>query len=176
MDGCGFIRENLDIKILILFILNRLPGPVDEETLMDLTLCDKGFTYFEYASCLADLVRTEHVTLTDGFYTITEKGARNGYMTESSLPYSVRIKSEKNAAEAAKIIQRRSMVKAGHAKLDSGAISVNFSLSDGIGEIMKLELVAPSEEYAEKMEKNFKENAESIFNQIVTLLADNAKK
>ena len=33
MDRFGFIHEKLDIKILILFILRRLPGVVDRETL-----------------------------------------------------------------------------------------------------------------------------------------------
>ena len=36
MDRFGFIHEKLDIKILILFILRRLPGVVDRETLGEL--------------------------------------------------------------------------------------------------------------------------------------------
>ena len=33
MARLGFIHEKLDIKILILFILRRLPGEVEPETL-----------------------------------------------------------------------------------------------------------------------------------------------
>ena len=33
MDNFGFIHDKLDIKILILFVLRRLPGAVDPETL-----------------------------------------------------------------------------------------------------------------------------------------------
>ena len=42
MDRFGFIHEKLDIKILILFILRRLPGVVDRETLGELCQCDNG--------------------------------------------------------------------------------------------------------------------------------------
>ena len=36
MDHHGFIHEKLDIKLLILFILSRLPAPVDRGTLDEL--------------------------------------------------------------------------------------------------------------------------------------------
>ena len=36
MARLGFIHEKLDIKILILFILRRLPGEVEPETLCEL--------------------------------------------------------------------------------------------------------------------------------------------
>ena len=40
----GFIREKLDIKILILFILKRLTAPVDFDKLSELTMCDDGIS------------------------------------------------------------------------------------------------------------------------------------
>ena len=36
------VQEKLDIKILILFILRRLPETVDSETLAELALSDGG--------------------------------------------------------------------------------------------------------------------------------------
>ena len=106
MPRYGFIREKLDIKILILFILRRLPAPVDAATLCDLVNCDDGIDYFDYTECLEDLVRTGHVSESDESYVITDKGRKNGEYVESSLPYSVRIKAEKSAVPVA---ERRSV-------------------------------------------------------------------
>ena len=53
MDRLGFIHEKLDIKILILFILRRLPGTVNRDMLSDFTQCDGGVGYFDFSDCLS---------------------------------------------------------------------------------------------------------------------------
>ncbi len=85
MEGLGFIHEKLDIKILILYILNHLPAAVDAQTLSDLVFCDNGIGYFDYSDCLAELVDTAHISEEDGKYRITEKGSRNVNEVASSL-------------------------------------------------------------------------------------------
>ena len=71
MARLGFIHEKLDIKILILFILRRLPGEVEPETLCELCQCDGGIDYFDYSDCLSDLIETGHIKETPTGYTIT---------------------------------------------------------------------------------------------------------
>ena len=61
----GFIHEKLDIKLLILFVLRRLPAPIDAESLADLVLIDGGIGYFDYKECLAELVNTAIETVVD---------------------------------------------------------------------------------------------------------------
>ena len=48
MEQFGFVREELDIKILILYILARLPGPVDRESLADIVFCDGAINSFSF--------------------------------------------------------------------------------------------------------------------------------
>ena len=73
-EEMSHISGQLEIKFLILYIASRLVGPVPFETLQDLSMCDGGVDYFDFAECLADLVRTEHLTLKDDKYLITRKG------------------------------------------------------------------------------------------------------
>ena len=61
----GFIHEKLDIKLLILFVLRRLPAPIDAERLADLVLIDGGIGYFDYKECLAELVNTAQIAETE---------------------------------------------------------------------------------------------------------------
>lgn len=76
MTGRGFIHDKLEIKFLILYIAARLIEPVPFDTLLDLTLCDDAIDYFDFSECLADLVKTEHLSLDrhSGLYAITDKG------------------------------------------------------------------------------------------------------
>ena len=90
----------MELKVLILFILRRLPQAATWEELTDATLLtDTAIGYFDFSECMTDLVRTEHIAKSDDGYTVTEKGRENGEAMESSLPYSVRVRAEKAAAE-----------------------------------------------------------------------------
>ena len=46
----GVLREKLDIKILLLFILRRLPGVCSAETLAELVMRDAGVGYLNTLS------------------------------------------------------------------------------------------------------------------------------
>ena len=166
----GFIREKLDIKILMLFILQRLNAPVDFDTLSDLTLCDDGFSYFDFVECVDELVETDHIYFDGSNYVITDKGRRNGEITESSIPYSVRLKAEKNIAAVNAEIARNSMISTEKELRRGGGFTVSLSLSDGIDEIISMRLFAASEKQATDIENGFRKNAESIYNSIIKKL------
>ena len=113
MTARGFIQDKLEIKFLILYLAARVIEPVPFDTLLDLTLCDDAVDYFDFSECLADLVKTEHLTLDEesGLYAITEKGRRNSEICETSLPYSVRLRCDKNLNACNRALRRKNQVK-----------------------------------------------------------------
>ena len=169
MDNFGFIHDKLDIKILILFILRRLPGSVDPETLLELCQCDDGIGYFDYSDCLSELVATGHIVEDEEGYAITDKGARNADAVESSLPYSVRSKALKLLEPIAEEMRRQAMITARHTLQEDGCF-VELAMSDGAGEIVHLRLLVAGEEQAKRIEKRFRKTAEKTYHQIVELL------
>jgi hypothetical protein len=171
----GFIHEKLDIQILIMYILERLPGPVDGTVLSDLTLFDGGFNWFDYTDCLAELIRTEHITETDGKYELTEKGRRNVGYVGSSLPYSVRAKADRLTAPVAAAMSRSNMIEAVTEPGENGLPTVSLRLSDGMGEILAMRLTVPDEDQAKKIEAKFRDKAEALYNDIIALLTTEEK-
>ncbi len=169
MDRLGFIHEKLDIKILILFILRRLPGSVDRNLLSDFTQCDGGVGYFDFSDCLSELVDTGLVIEETEGYRISEKGAQAGETVESSLPFSVRKKAEKLIAPEAERLRRLAMLTAEHS-LTNGNCMVTLAMSDGKGEVMRLKILSSGEEQAQRIEKNFRGNAEDIYCRLIELL------
>ena len=57
----GFIRNPLDVRLLILYILDHLISPVTMAELTDLALCDEGLDYFQFATALGALTENGHV-------------------------------------------------------------------------------------------------------------------
>jgi hypothetical protein len=170
----GFIHEKLDIQILIMYILEKLPGPVEGTVLSDLTLFDGGFNWFDYTDCLAELIRTGHITEENGRYELTEKGHRNVNLVGTSLPYSVRAKADRLTAPVAAAMSRSSMIETDTEPGDNGMPVVSLRLSDGVGEIISMRLAVPDEGQAKAIEKRFQDSAEDIYNKIIQLLTEEA--
>ena len=172
VDRLGFIHEELDIKILILFILRRLPGVVDPNVLSDLCRsCDDGFGYFDYTDCLDELIQNGLIDENEEGLSITAKGAKNVDVVETSIPYSVRTKAVKLLTPLRDRLRRLAMIKAEHTAEKDGCY-VRLSMSDGEGDVIRLRLLCGSEEQAKKIEKNFRRGAESYYQRIVEMLSE----
>ena len=146
--GIGFIQDKLEIKFLILYIAARVTEPLTPEDMQDLTMCDDGIDYFDYAECLNDLVKTEHLHLTEeGRYAITDKGMKNSQICESSLPLSVRQRSDRNIATYNKA-----------------------ALRDDVDQLMELQLMVADRPTADALAQRFQREPERLYAQLTGLL------
>ena len=171
MEQFGFVREELDIKILILYILARLPGPVDRESLADIVFCDGAINYFSFSECLSELIATGHIMKERGKYEITPKGREDGAMIETSLPISVRDNADVGMLPVADRISREAMIRTSHGKEASGTV-VHLSLSDGKGVVFDMSALVGDEEQAKIIEKKFRLNAEEYYIRILNMFME----
>ena len=177
MTGRGFIHDKLEIKFLILYIAARLIEPVPFDTLLDLTLCDDAIDYFDFSECLADLVKTEHLSLDrhSGLYAITDKGRRNSEICESSLPYSVRMHCDENLVRVNDAIRRQAQVQADVSDNEDGTCTLHLRLDDVGTPLLQLELLTPSRPQAAAMAHRFQSDPTALYYHIVTLLTKPAE-
>ena len=170
MARVGFIHDKLDIKFLVLYIMTRVVAPIDLPTLADLTMCDEGVEYFDFAEAVAELVHTEHLRLEDHKYSITEKGRKNGAICESSLPYSVRVKCEKSVSRLNSRLRREAQVRTGVTPRPDGSFTLCMSLDDEHGNLLTLELLSASEQQSKQLAEQFSSHPEQIYNGILDVL------
>ena len=167
MGEFGFISDKLEIKFLILYIASRMMGPAPFEVLQELSMCDGGVDYFGFSECLADLVRTEHLELEDGLYSITAKGRRNSAICESSLPYSVRMQAEQSLVSCNEQLRRKALVRSQIQPREEGGYTVTLSLSDELDDLMNLQLLVTRQDMALELQKRFRAHAEEIYSKIL---------
>ena len=171
--GIGFIQDKLEIKFLILYIAARLMEPVPLPDMQKLTMIDDGIDYFAFSECLNDLVKTEHLTLTDdGLYAITPKGLKNSEICQSSLPYSVRLRADKELTFFHQELLRRSQVKGRYHRRENGTYTVELSLNDDLDNLMHLQLMVANEEIAKNLKQRFEKEPEQLYGNILKALFD----
>ncbi len=176
MQRHGFIRTELELKTLILYVLRRAGEPVAFHDLTDMVLCDDAIDYFEYINCLNDLVRTEHVHREqhndDEMHFISQKGRRNLNICVGSLPVSVRDRADNSVDRIMRTVRRRGSVEASTITRENGELCVRCKLRDDSGEILSLELAVLTQEQARTFTRNFERNAESIYNVLLAAMLE----
>ena len=172
MGRVGFIQDKLEIKFLILYVAARLIEPVPFEAMQELTMCDDGIDFFDFSECLSNLVESQHLTLSDdGLYAITEKGLHNGAICESSLPYSVRLRADKNITIFNQKLKRRAQIKSDIQPRRNWTYTVTLAFNDDDDQpLLKMDLMVPKEVMAKDLAERFQKNPERLYSGVLNTL------
>lgn len=170
MSRTGFIQNELDLKLLVLYIMDRAVAPITFLQLLDLALCDAGVDYFSLTEAVDHLTQTEHLKLDGELYSITEKGRRNIEICQSSLPYSVRLRCDENLVKLNDALMRQAQVQTGLQPNEDGTCTVRLYLADEAGPLMELKLISPSLAQGQTLTSKFQQAPEAIYHEIMALL------
>lgn len=169
--GVGFIRDKLEIKFLILYVTAGVAEPMPLSDIQALTMIDDGIDYFDFSQCLNELVKTGHLRINDEQkYAITPKGLKNSEICESSLPYSVRLRTDKNVAEYNRLLLRKNQVQSRVAAQENGSYLVELRLQDDVDSILRLELTAATEAMARDLADRFRQDPEGVYTRLLSAL------
>ncbi|MBE6972917.1 MAG: DUF4364 family protein [Ruminococcaceae bacterium] len=167
MTRMGYIQNDLDLKLLVLYIINRAVAPITFNQLLELALCDAGVDYFSLTQAVNHLVETEHLTAQGDRYEITEKGRHNCKICEETLPFSVRRRCDENLVAVNEQLQREAQIRGKLIPREDGTFTVSLALDDDAGNLFQLELLIPSREQGEALISRFKANPEQFYNTLV---------
>lgn len=166
----GFIQDDLDLKLLVLYIMDRAAGPITFLQLFELALCDAGVDYFSLTQAVDHMVATGQLTKEEDRYAITDKGRRNSQICQGSLPQSVRRHCDENLVKVNEALRRESQVRAQTIDKEDGTVTLCLTLEDNASPLFHLALLAPGREQAEAWSQVFQEDPSGLYLNIIKLL------
>ena len=171
MARYGFIRTKEDIKFLVLYAMQFLDFPVTFESVVDIcTWCDDGFNYFELQEAFHEMVDTGHIAQAppDGetLYVITEEGCEAAKLFESNLPYTVREAAQASALRVVRQLRRDAALSTAVDVRAENDLVVQLAMHD----VFSLRMNVVSRAQASMLERNFRKNAEKIYNALLDAL------
>lgn len=165
MGLTGYLHDEMDVKVLILFILARIDTPLTVQEVYEVAYQDDSLNYFMFADCISRLADTGHVFQDEkGRYSITEKGKEQGKFVEDSLAVPV-VNKVSVAIEQKQIALRREGYLTTSVQQDeNGYWTATLNYRDNGMPMMSLTLMAPNEQLGQVMAANMKKQADLIYN------------
>lgn len=172
MERRGFIHDMLDVKVLILFVMSRVLYPIDAQKIYELCYQDECLSYFDVQTALPEMIASGHLEQTQNDFVITEKGRDACSVTEDSIAYPVAQRAQRAVDQFNRAVRRDSFIHAQVLPRQSGDFSVIMGLDDEMGNLMTLELVAPTQTQGRRLSEAFHKNADTIFRTVMQLLTE----
>ena len=167
----GFIRDMLDVKILVLYAMNRVAYPVTMQKIFELVFQDDTLSYFDLAQAVPEMVESGHLEQIDtDHYVITDHGRETCSITEDRIAYPVLLRTKEAVDQFNRAIRRSSFVQATVEKIGSKIYLVHMALNDDHGDLLQIELCTSSQKSAHCCAKAFSKKAEVVYHNIIDQL------
>lgn len=170
MSPIGFIQNELDLKLLVLYIMAKAAGPITFLQLLELALCDAGVDYFSLTQAVEHMVETGQLSKQGERYAITDKGRRNSEICESSLPYSVRMHCDENLIKVNDALRLEAQVRTQIQDQPDGTCTLHLEFNDTDSPLLRLDLLVPSRPQALSMAQAFQADPAAFYHAVTSLL------
>jgi hypothetical protein len=170
MGDTGYLRDKLDVKYLLLFVLASLDAEVSFDDVLESALVDGAITYFDISDAFFEMVESGHVEKNGELYRISQKGRDVLEGFENRLPASVRRDAQRAVLRAAARRKRNSLISCETKEVSPNYFVTTLKMNDDQGEIIKIDMMVVNRQQAAMLENNFRANAEAIYNEVLTAL------
>ena len=161
-------------KVLILYLLNRLPDGIKSDHLYKIVSSANNINYFYFQELLTDLIETKLVgSFTkdeDTVIKITSEGQNALSLTKSLLPGILKLKADTVFKEEIPIIQEESSIITEYVPKDENNYTVKCKIVEKTETIFEISTFAGSRDRAKQISDNWKNNANVIYPKILELL------
>ncbi len=170
----GYIREQKDIRYLILFCMSFVPFAISEADLLEIVFIDDGFGYFEFSEAFHALIDQGLIscvdTGTEKQYILTAKAQRVLEASQNELRASVRDKAQAAAIRVVRKIERDATIKTSHVENEDGTFNVTLQITGKKGLLAGVNMMVFTPRQCSLLEDNFRKNAEQIYQKMIEIL------
>ena len=161
-------------KVLILYLLNKLPDGIKSDNLFKIVSSANGINYFYFQELLTDLIDTNLVgSFTrdeDIFIKITSEGQNALSLTKSLLPGILKLKADSVFKDEISAIVEESSIITEYIPKDENNYTVKCKIVEKNETLFEVSAFAGSRERAKQISDNWKNNANNIYPKIIDLL------
>ena len=161
-------------KVLILYTLNAIGKDITDNALFKIISSINDINYFYFSDLLIDLVESKLV----GKYTkdeqvvfeITSEGKNSLELTLDALPGLIKLKADNTLKEELINIAEESSITAEYIPENEKDYTVKCKIVENNRTVFEVRTFAGSNEQAKRLADNWRENANTIYPQILNLL------
>ena len=171
MQVHGFIHDMLDVKVLILFVTANALYPLSVQQIYELCYQDDTLSYFDVGVAVPQMVESGHLEEPEeGRFSITEKGREHEAITRDEIAYPVMQRARAAVDRFNRQTMRDSRLHTQILPRESGDYSVILGLDDEKGNMLSVEIMAPTQQLARSMVRTFREEADEIYQMLLAAL------
>lgn len=156
-----------DIKIYLLFILDRIGNPIDHTSLINIVSENTREIMLDYDQCLDELVSAGHLYYdTDGaerYYMISDSGHDIAAELYDTLDEGFREQSARSAVRYLSLSGRGASVSSYVTETESKRFNVTLKASDRYGEILNVTITVASKGEAEAIKNNYDQHYDAVY-------------
>ena len=177
MEERGFIRDMLDVKVLILFVAAKAKYPLTLQKIYELCYQDDRLSYFDVSIAVPQMVESGHLEqVGDDSFVITQKGREQEEVTRDSIAFPVMQRAQAAVDKFNAQTRRGEFVHSELTEQENGGCTVTMYLDDDQGTLMKLELTAPGKTQGRALQRAFEQQAEAIYNGVMKQLLQKTER
>jgi len=182
------LRDKNEIKIFILFLMDKIGYPLDFDTVSAIVVQDGVVRFFDFADSFYELLDAGHICAVeeDGssaaegengvkeegklLYTVTDTGREVAQILGENLMITVREQGERSAARHLSLSRLGAAIDQRYETLEKGFL-YHCDIRDGRGEILTVSLRVDNRRQLERIQRNFADRPEIIYRGILALLS-----
>ncbi len=161
------LQNKVDIKIFILFLLDNIDYPLDDESISNIIVENGYVGSFDFAECFSELLELDHIVadVVDGktYYMISETGRQVSAALQDHLLDSIRDVSSRSAARILSLQQRGAHLHVDITPRVDHKIFISCSVEEQAGTLFSFGITVATHSQADRISALFREKPEKMF-------------